>query len=436
MRLLHTTNFQIQEFFRNVPKYAIVSHRWSEEEVTFQEFLRCRGSFLAGRESGYGWMKIAKACQIARDQDGLEWVWIDTCCINKESSAELSEAINSMWEYYKQADVCYVFLPDVQPIPGSGNRFATFDKQEFKASSWFTRAWTLQELLAPQRSFFFNASFDCIGTHRKLIKVLSEASSIPREYLLRGSQSVSMACLAERMRWASKREATRTEDIAYSLLGLFNVNMPLLYGEGEKAFVRLQTEIIKISDDESIFAWAAKSHDRIDRKGLLAPHISNFTNNVFKRVVFAREHYEATNKGIRLNLSLPRRRILELFEENHSITVLVPLNCLLYEEDIKSRGLSSVLCLRVVVNLDPQWANELAPNPRHLKYLLGLRSGLELICISRGHELQMAHAVDRVRHDFGTDLVSGLGAEDEVDIPVYFRDANMVYTTGRIQRLR
>jgi hypothetical protein len=147
MRLLHTKGFTFKEFIgESIPRYAIISHRWSDEEVSHQDFLEHRQSFLQGQCKGYGWLKIAKGCQIASIH-GFDYVWIDTCCIDKKSSAELSEAINSMFQWYKKSKECYVFLPDVHAIVNSNYdetmpKRAKFSVEEFKSSQWFTRAWT------------------------------------------------------------------------------------------------------------------------------------------------------------------------------------------------------------------------------------------------------------------------------------------------------
>ena len=141
MRLLHTKDFTFKEFIgQSIPPYAIISHRWSEEEVSHQDFLENRESFLRGRCKDYGWLKIGKGCEIA-STDGFDYLWIDTCCIDKKSSAELSEAINSMFQWYGKSGKCYVFLPDVYPI-GESSSEEKFSVEEFKSSQWFTRAWT------------------------------------------------------------------------------------------------------------------------------------------------------------------------------------------------------------------------------------------------------------------------------------------------------
>ncbi|KAI6002305.1 hypothetical protein F5J12DRAFT_906395 [Pisolithus orientalis] len=147
-------------------------------------------------------------------RDGYTWLWIDTCCIDKRSSAELSEAINSMYRWYRNSQMCYVYLND-----------------------WFSRGWTLQELVAPKEAEFFNKSWVSIGIKQDLTSLLEDITRIPEK---------SVRAVAHIMSWAADRKTTRVEDRAYSLLGLFGVNMPMLYGEGSKAFQRLQLEIIRM----------------------------------------------------------------------------------------------------------------------------------------------------------------------------------------------
>lgn len=254
MRLLRTTLEDssahgklelIEAFGRDIPDYAILSHTWGDDEVLFKHV--CDGT--ARVHEAYG--KVISAMRQAAE-DGLEYVWIDSCCIDKSSSAELSEALNSMYVWYQRADVCYAYLEDV---PEKTSREFT---ARFAKSRWFTRGWTLQELLAPTYIDFFGKGRDCewtpLGSSTTLQSHISEITSIEVAYLS-GLKDVHDASIAKRMSWVSGRETKREEDIAYCLLGLFSINMPILYGEGSRAFLRLQEEIIKRSDDQSIFAW-------------------------------------------------------------------------------------------------------------------------------------------------------------------------------------
>jgi heterokaryon incompatibility protein (HET) len=247
MRLLNTTTLKLEEHFDDkIPKYAILSHTWGDDEVTF-------GSINGPnpeRKSGY--KKIEYTCAQAK-RDGLSYAWVDTCCIDKSSSSELSEAINSMFQWYKQSQLCYAYLVDVTS--------ELFDRT-FPRSRWFRRGWTLQELLAPHEVVFFDANWGRLGTrtdHRAQISRITgidvHALNLHKDFRFGPDEGLATFCVAKRMSWASNRETTRVEDTAYCLLGIFNVNLPLLYGEGVKAFIRLQEEVIKRSHDESILAW-------------------------------------------------------------------------------------------------------------------------------------------------------------------------------------
>ena len=156
-----------------------------------------------------------------------------------------------MYRWYHGSAVCYAYLSDVEWKPQD----VEASRKAFKQSLWFTRGWTLQELLAPNSVTFLDRNWVDFGCKMDLANEISEATGIRHEHL----SDWHGACIATKMSWVSKRVTSRLEDMAYCMLGLFDVNMPLLYGEGNKAFVRLQLEIIKKSDDESIFAWTTSS---------------------------------------------------------------------------------------------------------------------------------------------------------------------------------
>jgi hypothetical protein len=250
MRLVDAETLELVDFAgKTKPPYAILSHTWEGDEVTLQEYRDRRDDIRLKP----GYLKIAKTCELAR-KDGLRYVWCDTCCIDKTSSAELSEAINSMFSWYEKSDKCYAYLADVDSstIPTKNSRFVN--------SRWFTRGWTLQELLAPREVMFYSSDWVFISTRSSLCEIITYITMIPQNYLRRENPYqiqyfLQNASIAERMSWASNRETTREEDAAYSLLGIFAINMPLLYGEGRRAFQRLQEELISKSDDQTVLAW-------------------------------------------------------------------------------------------------------------------------------------------------------------------------------------
>ncbi|KAI4188969.1 MAG: hypothetical protein L6R41_001778 [Letrouitia leprolyta] len=344
MRLLHSQAREFREFLDfKIPKYAILSHRWGSDEATFQDFEKGK------QKEREGYAKIDGCCKRALE-DEIDWVWIDTCCIDKKSSAELSEAINSMYSWYQNADVCYVYLVDVWSNGSPSSR--TFDMESFRSSSWFTRGWTLQELLAPPCIRFFDQFWQCGVNEQSLAGEISVITGIDRHWLLGfdddeeeddnndtryQSCTYTRECqahgplrgrdltrrepsVATKMSWASKRKTTRIEDMAYCLLGIFNVNMPLLYGEGRKAFQRLQQEIMKQTNDDSIFAWAS----RYSTRGVLAPWPSAFDGSryVHKDRKYPRPPYAMTNQGLHFPITwrAVQKRPAEL-------TLWIPLNC-------------------------------------------------------------------------------------------------------------
>ena len=280
-----------------MPKYAILSHVWGREEVKFEDI----GDLSkAGRMLGYE--KILLSCAQAR-RDGLQYVWVDTCCIDKSSSSELSEAINSMFKWYQNAAVCYAYLDATTTLASS----QTGDElEEFENSRWFTRGWTLQELIAPRVVEFYGRSWVHLGSRYILRGKISHRTSIP-ERVLRNPKTIITYSVATRMSWASARNTTRLEDRAYSLLGLFDVHMPLLYGEGKRAFIRLQEEIIKSSDDETILVWDGDFLRGEERLTMLAPDPASFFNSANVEQLPVRgssSQYTVTNKGLQMHVPL------------------------------------------------------------------------------------------------------------------------------------
>lgn len=288
--------FKLEKFDHSrIPLYAILSHTWGEDEVTYQEMQLG----VADKKAGYE--KINQTCLIAKSH-GFAYIWIDTCCIDKTSSAELSEAINSMFHWYQDSGICYAYLADVE--------ISATDR--LSNSRWFTRGWTLQELIAPSIVIFLDKGWHQIGTKSSLGSIISKVTSIP-DNILQGANPQS-ASVAERMSWAANRETARIEDLAYCLLGIFGVNMPLLYGEGQGAFNRLQEEIIKVSDDHSLLAWKgvaspfnsllASSPAAFSTCGKINPLDSNSTPSGAITI---------NNKGIHLKLPILRIETKNLY---------------------------------------------------------------------------------------------------------------------------
>ncbi|KFZ22703.1 hypothetical protein V502_02818 [Pseudogymnoascus sp. VKM F-4520 (FW-2644)] len=242
MRLLRYNNngdFSLTEYFESdIPKYAILSHKWGAEEVTFKDLID------GTSKSKAGYSKI-RFCGEQAERNGLQYFWVDTCCIDKSNSTELQEAINSMFRWYQDAIKCYVYLPDVsRPRADSANASNKAWESTFRKSEWFTRGWTLQELLAPASVDFFSKEGELLGNKDSLERHICEKTGVPVK-ALRGSP-LSDFGVTERMSWAANRLTTRDEDKVYSLFGIFGVFLPIIYGEGqENALRRLQEEIDK-----------------------------------------------------------------------------------------------------------------------------------------------------------------------------------------------
>ncbi|KAL5462734.1 hypothetical protein PMIN07_004755 [Paraphaeosphaeria minitans] len=279
IRLLHIDRKEFQEFYDldSVAPYAILSHRWmhAQRNGKYRALELSHSEFVAGSGDDRGYGKVDKACEAVRhlsQQLGLDlqWIWIDSCCIDKSNNEEHSEAINSMYEWYARSYVCIAYLDDADP----------FDQGS--PSERFTRGWTLQELIAPERVLFYNKDWIGCGSRNDYNPGLygrhsfhdrsRETAAITRvdaallrltnrKQIKRRLNSIP-AC--QKMSWASDRKTTQDEDMAYCLIGIFDIpHMYLKRGEGRRAFIRLQEEIIKQSSDLSLFAWRL-SDDRVE----------------------------------------------------------------------------------------------------------------------------------------------------------------------------
>lgn len=294
MWLINCITLKLEQFVdSDIPKYAILSHTWEEEEVAFQDFKGLTPGDLEQpllRTKGY--RKIAATCRLALRRN-LRYAWIDTCCINKESSAELTESINSMFRWYQVAAECYVFLSD---LPSK-----TSAEEGLPRCKWFTRGWTLQELLAPKLLFFYDGSWSYIGSKADFSPIISSITNIHEEAF--GGRKPWNFSVATRMSWAAHRKTTRTEDLAYCLMGIFQVNMPMIYGEGEKAFRRLQEEIVRRSNDLTIFAWDQEQGE-VAHSGIFAQSPALFARSENIESVdqaWLDPVFSMTNKGLRFD---------------------------------------------------------------------------------------------------------------------------------------
>jgi hypothetical protein len=226
----------------NIPPYAILSHTWytdNSKEVTFQELEAGR----AQDKAGYGYDKI-QFCERQATADGLRYFWVDTCCIDKRNNTELTKAINSMFRWYRNATKCYAYLSDVSTSftsPGT-ETYQNVWEADFRRSKWFTRGWTLQELLAPASVEFYSSQHQRLGDKQSLAGLIHDITKIPVPAL--HGHPLDTFSVDERMTWATQRQTTEPEDGAYCLLGIFNIFMPMIYGESkDNALKRLQREI-------------------------------------------------------------------------------------------------------------------------------------------------------------------------------------------------
>ncbi|KAI0968629.1 heterokaryon incompatibility protein-domain-containing protein, partial [Xylaria arbuscula] len=346
MRLLKTKTYQLFEandIPSPFPPYAILSHTWisPKDEITYQDFKQRKSDIENDIFKQKGWAKLGQYCSRAA-KDGWEWAWMDTCCIDKTNPADTQEAINAMFRWYQNASVCYAYLEDVDANTVPSHTDLTFEslptdqdldnvsskdnvispnsllRQALKDllinAKWFTRGWTLQELLAPPYLVFVDRVWRRIGTREIWADEIKEASGIEAKHLTSFDPENFMASsIAMRFSWASRRKTTVEEDETYSLLGLFGISLPLIYGEGRlRAFTRLQRELITVYNDDSIFAWKAlepvpESSNASNRRGystgrgILAPSIREFWDA--SSIVCLGLHgssFTMTNRGIEL----------------------------------------------------------------------------------------------------------------------------------------
>ncbi len=357
MRLLQTTKLVLIEVpEESAPKYAALSHTWGEEEVSFQDiqamtnrqWSRAVSHTVSAIKAKQGYTKLKQSAALAAEH-GYAYIWIDTCCIDKTSSAELSEAINSMYRWYQNASVCYAYLADVENVryDDTGNHFHL----QCQNSRWFTRGWTLQELIAPEDVMFYSADWTFIGSKEHDQNICQSLASITGVDMrvLEGAVQPSEITVASRMKWAHKRQTTRIEDKAYCLMGLFNVNMPLLYGEGKRAFIRLQEEILRASDDHSIFAWRilepleATPESQADNLcGLLAESPDAFAGVESYRPLpptisnTGSSAWSMTNQGLQISLLLQQIRDEDGSPVQDEYNAL--LNCMVRKRDATYRS--------------------------------------------------------------------------------------------------
>lgn len=316
MRLLNATTHRLEDFSnRTVPEYAILSHTWDGDEFTYQDL------FLTNGRRRKGWTKIEETCRLAL-KENIGYVWVDTCCIDKSSSAELSEAINSMFGWYLNAYVCFAYLSDLT----HGHSIA----ESVGQCKWWTRGWTLQELIAPKRVEFFDATWRSIGDRKLDSYCVSQLNNIPEEILQNGGTTdLRSYSVAARMSWAAHRETTRPEDTAYCLLGVFDINMPVIYGEGCKAFRRLQHEILRQSNDLTIFACNHRNSNvsQNQEQCLFADSPYDFLGMTeLKRPSLTTVEPSVTCRGVKLTGQIS----LELWQLRQAITAEVSKSLVLF----------------------------------------------------------------------------------------------------------
>lgn len=335
MRLVNVRTFKLKEFGEyEVPPYAILSHTWGLREASLRELRKATSISIKTNQI---FRKIVCACFQAR-KDCLQWLWVDTACIDNTSSVDVQEAVNSAYEWYQKSQICYVYLDDLDgscpplsdpTIEGCGRHGEQNHRIPFWAESmanckWFTRGWTVPELIAPMRIKFFGKTWKLVATKTNLVRYLSRITGIDAGVLTH-ARKIGSVSIAVRMSWAANRQTTRIEDRAYSLLGIFGVSIPIVYGEGNRAFARLQEEIMKFSNDQSIFAWCT---EKPDGTVLMADSPDDFASSRGIVVWGRPKSFQLTNQGLRATLPV----IVE--QKKHETSLLAVLN-LRHEDDLR-----------------------------------------------------------------------------------------------------
>lgn len=351
MRFLNTSTYEIttddDPQFRNDPRYAILSHRWVGQEITLQTL---RPADLLDLNLNTPQLnKIRGACSIARQETPpIKWLWDDTCCIDKTNSVEEARSINSMFKWYRNATVCYAYLHDVTRSAPGTQMFKSQDprrKQNDLESEWFERGWTLQELLSPRHLNFFDRGWNFMGSKKDLAGILQRVTGIDARYLT-GERRIQEASIATKMSWMAGRITKEIEDIAYSMLGLLGIAMMPLYGEGTKAFMRLQKTLIESSPDESIFAWTTPAEGLAcfqefgqtpkfspQNWGMLAPSPDCFKQSgdivVFPDRVVPRLNggYRWVQQGVQFDMGVAANTEASNFFGQPRSNINLPLNC-------------------------------------------------------------------------------------------------------------
>ncbi|EON61156.1 hypothetical protein W97_00367 [Coniosporium apollinis CBS 100218] len=305
---------------KDIPFYAILSHTWGadEEEVTYKDLTDGTRNFT--HKAGYRKLQF---CQRQAAQDGLLYIWIDTCCIDKSSSAELQESLNSMFRWYQRAARCYVYLSDVSVRRSVGEEEESW-KLAFKRSRWFTRGWTLQELLAPSSVVFYSQEAKRLGDKRSLERTLNEITGIPIKALQ--ETPLSHFRVKDRRSWAANRRTTREEDEAYCLIGIFDVYLPLMYGRGRAiALNKLEREIKEswnsgeVKDVIHIGGASWKDLQTLDERQLsdLDSSLEEFTRWFFEEINIATVDKMSAEAGWRMQTLLNRVGVSYNDETNH-----------------------------------------------------------------------------------------------------------------------
>jgi heterokaryon incompatibility protein (HET) len=254
MRLINVRTLDLRKFNQHPPRYAILSHRWiDEQEICLQDwevYVANQDPLSSQIKCKSGFIKIQNAC-IQAQKRGFEWLWADTVCIDKRDNSEVTKSVNLMFSWYQSASVCFAYMHEVS---NNNQRLKWTEDNAVvrKTPEWFTRGWTLQELLAPKKLLLSDQDWNCIGDRENCAQVITKFTGIPLSALC--GKDIQSYSYADRLAWAKGRQTTEPEDRVYSLLGLLGVSLPAVgYGIGLKAALwQLESAIEKQRADGNL----------------------------------------------------------------------------------------------------------------------------------------------------------------------------------------
>ncbi|KAJ8519460.1 hypothetical protein ONZ45_g3573 [Pleurotus djamor] len=361
-------NAKVAAIMRFHGRYAILSHTWANRELGFRDVNVEGGMGVGSLEKKEGYAKLDGMCRVA-GEFMCRYVWFDAVCIDKSNTMEMEETIHSMWKWYQNAYICIVHLSNTNlklpsypanssVSPTGPRRRGDSKRKQLKEDPWFRRGWTLPELLAPKRIKFYlgdwtkmdqrvgrrfdicrvqEEGFDFGAEYVQFLRLVADAATVPvcavKQFSLRTHSA------PEVFHWISKRITTRPEDLSYCLMGMLDIHIPIIYGEGhENAFYRLQSACLQSSPSRLIFHWfgmPSPKNSMIAADPSAFKHTGTYEGYVDGQLLF-RDHMDIdtsfvlTNAGLRMMVTLFDVRVVSVhpYDEMYD-----HFRCAIFEDD-------------------------------------------------------------------------------------------------------